>query len=75
MLCIAWKPSWAARFALWAPYPFYPVNGYFYGVVRGRKIPACVPDDEPAQPTTVVSTGPVESAYIREKLAEGPLAA
>jgi hypothetical protein len=59
-------------FRVIAPYPNYPVNGYFYGVVRGRKIPACVPDDEAAQPLPLVP--PVMSkverlAFIREKLA------
>ncbi len=59
------------------PYPLYPLAGYFYGVVRGRKTAPCVPDDELAQPVALVP--PVMSkqerlAYIRERLAEGPLA-
>ncbi len=60
------------------PFPIYPVNGYFYGVVRGRKVVACTPDDEAAQPQPLfppVLSKAERLAYIREKLAEGPLAA
>lgn len=54
------------------PYALFPLDAYFYGVVRGRKIPACVPTDEASQPQPLVP--PVMSkaerlAYIREKLA------
>jgi hypothetical protein len=32
-------------FRITAPFPIYPVNGYFWGVIRGRKIPASVVDE------------------------------
>jgi hypothetical protein len=60
-----------------APYPIYPVNGYFYGVVRGRKIPATVVD-EPAPPVPLrppLATKAQRLEYIRAKLAEEPMAA
>ena len=63
-------------FRITQPYPIYPPAGYFAGVVQGRKIPAAVVD-EPAAPQPLrPPMGKVERlAYIREKLAEGPLAA
>jgi len=59
-------------FRITAPYPIYPVNGYFYGVVRGRRIPATTVD-EPAPPVPLrppLATKAQRVEYIRAKLAE-----
>jgi hypothetical protein len=59
------------------PFPIYPVNGYLYGVVRGRQIQA-TSVDEPAPPVPLrppLATKAQRVEYIRAKLAEEPLAA
>jgi hypothetical protein len=59
------------------PYSLFPLGDYYFGTVRGRKIPASVPD-EPAQPEALqppVMSKAERLAYIRERLAEQPLTA
>jgi hypothetical protein len=54
------------------PFPLYPVNGYFYGVVRGRKTEA-IPVDEPVSPLPLnppLASKADRLAYIRERLNE-----
>src|SRR6266545_2010181 len=52
------------------PYGLHPLGAYFYGVVRGRKIPATVLDaPEPAQPLRPPLTTKAQRVeYIRAKL-------